>query len=173
MSTIVPLATSLAFAITLIMPQKGVDGTCGPPPRRVIAKGKPNYRHPRLTPEIVANQLEYGKIHQFQLERPLAGYIGLVDCSRIGQYVGVTWPDGTDVYPYLVVDCRARCLPPLPEEGWIAAAEFDQGEWEQHYNWTLFAERQPITVWRYLPETGDCSTMLWRQAFATFVSSPF
>ena len=156
------LAGALVFALSTIIPVEWADVVCHPP-KHVLATGKPNYRRPHLTPEILANQLAMGHITQAQVDNPdLAGYVGTMDCSQIGQHVGITWPTGEETWPYLVIDCRNRDLPPLPDRPWVAAAEFDKDEWHRHYDWGLWARRETITVWQ--PDLTDLEawcTMDW------------
>lgn len=154
---------TLVFALAIIIPVGGGNCVDDPhhPPRHILATGKPNYRRPHLTPEILANQLAMGHITPEQVSNPaLAGYVGVVDCSLIGRHVGITWPTGVETWPYLVIDCRNRDLPDLPDGPWVAAAEFDRDEWHEHYDWGMWSRREPITVWRpKLTGRPSCGTI--------------
>lgn len=142
------------FALLFVISNAGAgDPTCSP---QVLAEGKPTYRMPARTPEVLRRQVGYGHITQAQVEDPdLVGYVGLFDCGRLGQQVGVTWPDGVEEWPLLVVDCRDPRLPPYPDDlDWVLAAEFDRAHWHDRYDWGQFARREPIEVWTLPPGCG-------------------
>lgn len=140
--------TQLLLALVTVMPQVGVVGECGLP-QHVLAVGKPNYRKQYHTEHLLDYRLALGQLTQAQVDDPrLAGYVAVVDCSLIGRRVGITWPGGHETWPYLVIDCRERHLPPLPDDPWVAAVELDEAEWLEHYDWGMFARREGVTVWQ-------------------------
>lgn len=148
----------IVFAIASIMPMVA-DGDCVMP-YETIAIGKPGYRVQDLTGEILRRQISYGKLADDQVHDPaILGYVGLVDCSMIGQEVGLTWPSGHVSYPYLVIDCRQRDLALSTDQDWVLAVELDEDEWRRHYTWAEFARREEIRVWKKLTPMGGACIM--------------
>ena len=114
----------------------------------VIDFGKPVYRNPGISEEsTIPKRIGWGDFTQEQVADPsLVGFAATEDCGYIGERVGITWPDGP-AYPYLVIDCRERHLEPEPG-AWGFGVEVEMDEWLAHYDWGLWVDRVPVTVWQ-------------------------
>lgn len=130
------------IALTIVT---AVGAQADEPPFVAVAVGRPTYREPYRTQEVIANRVEWGDVSRAMVDDPhVLGYASVMDCSLIGRWVGIAWPDGY-LYPYLVIDCVAAQDRDYNRATGFAV-EVDKVDWLEQFSWQEYMGGVTVTV---------------------------